>query len=320
MSELVRAVTLLLPDGRLIHTSDERDLRAVRLNLGALGAVVELTVAIERSTPCRVEVASLPREEFAHRLDDLARANEYLRFVPHPFDARSMLYVTINRTPFSAPSESPRYISEGPPGALRLLVPWLRMPPVRALLGRALAVSRHRYCMRIPFSSMLFISAGVVRSHAGLVRVSQLALERYDWLNMELAIPRPKYSAFERLFAETRPRLSRLSCSQPYYGCRVVGAAKNVLLAPNYDRDVVFCDVHADPAEPSSQPFLRRLEAAAIGDLSARPHWGKAFFAERDVLHALYPAANIAAFIDAKQRFDPDGVFSNDFTRHVLRM
>jgi L-gulonolactone oxidase len=77
MSELVRAVTLMRPDGRLVHTRDERDLRALRLGLGALGAVVELTLAIEKKGPCRFEVACLPREEFVERLDALARAHEY---------------------------------------------------------------------------------------------------------------------------------------------------------------------------------------------------------------------------------------------------
>ena len=121
-----------------------------------------------------------------------------------------------------------------------------------------------------------------------------------------------------RLFAREAPRVSPLSGRRPYYTCRVVGAARNVLLAPNYDRDAVFCDVHADPRQPASLDFLRRLEAAAIAGLLARPHWGKAFFAGHEVLRGLYPAANMAAFQAARRRFDPEGVFSNDYTRRVL--
>ena len=98
----------------------------------------------------------------------------------------------------------------------------------------------------------------------------------------------------------------------------MVGRAHNVLLAPNYDRDVVFCDVHADPAQPSSRAFLETLEARAIRDLSARPHWGKVFFAEKGTVRGLYPKENIAAFLDCKRRFDPAGVFSNAYTRRVL--
>ena len=170
----------------------------------------------------------------------------------------------------------------------------------------------------LPFSTLLFLSAGVVRSHPGLARVGQLALERHAWLNMELAIPRERYSAFERLFADLRPRSSGLSTGQPFYTCRVVGGARSALLAPNYDRDVVFCDIHADPARATSRPFLERLENAALRDLAARPHWGKVFSSEKEVVRALYPSANIAAFLEAKRRFDPEGTFSNAYTRRVL--
>ena len=92
----------------------------------------------------------------------------------------------------------------------------------------------------------------------------------------------------------------------------------NVLLAPNYGQDVVFCDIHADSTQAGSRVFLERLETLAIQHLSARPHWGKVSFAERDVVRELYPAANIAAFLAAKRRFDPSGAFSNAYTRRVL--
>ncbi|HET6899810.1 MAG TPA: SDR family NAD(P)-dependent oxidoreductase [Vicinamibacteria bacterium] len=318
MSELVRGATLVLADGRSVEIRDERDLRAVRLGLGTLGAVASLTLAIEKKGPCRFEVACLPREEFVRRLDELACAHEYLRYVPHPFDARSMFYMTIDRLPADAPSTPARYIDDRPPGALGLLVPALRLAPVRTLIGRVLRVGGYGYRLQIPFSSLLFLSAGVVRSHPGLARVGQLALEHHDWLNMELAVPRESYPEFERLFAELRPRLSPLSPAQPYYTCRVVGRAGNVLLAPNYERDVVFCDVHADPAQPASRAFLETLEARAVRELAARPHWGKVFFAEKDVVRGLYPRENVAAFLECKRRFDPAGVFSNAYTRRVL--
>ena len=211
MSELVRSATVVLADGRRMLARDERDLQAVRLGLGTLGALVEVTLAVERTGPCRFDVASLPREEFAARLDELARGHEYLRFVPHPFDPRSTFYITINRAPAGTASEPARYIDERPPGALGLLVPVLRRPALRAVLGRALGVSGYGYSLSIPFSSLLFLSAGVVRDHPGLARVGQLALERHAWLNMELAVPREKYSAFARLFSDLQPRSSGLS-------------------------------------------------------------------------------------------------------------
>jgi FAD/FMN-containing dehydrogenase/NAD(P)-dependent dehydrogenase (short-subunit alcohol dehydrogenase family) len=318
MSELVRGATVMRADGRRVRTRDERDLAALRLGLGTLGVLTELTLAVERKGPCRFAAGSLPRQEFAARLDSLACAHEYLRFVPHPFDPGSTFFLTIDRLPEGTPVEAARSIDDRPPGPLRVLVPALRRPALRTLVGRALGVGGYGYALTIPFSSLLFLGAGVVRSHPGLARVGQLALEHHTWLNMELAVPRTSYAAFARMFEALRPRSSPLGAVQPYYTCRVVGAARNVLLAPNYDRDVVFCDVHADPAQADSRAFLERLEAAAVRDLFARPHWGKVFSSGEETVRALYPAANVAAFLAAKRRFDPEAIFSNAYTRRVL--
>jgi FAD/FMN-containing dehydrogenase/NAD(P)-dependent dehydrogenase (short-subunit alcohol dehydrogenase family) len=318
MSELVREVTLMGPDGGLTRAREERDLRSLRLSVGALGAIVDLTLAIEPMGPCRYQVACMRREAFNERLVPLARHHEYLRFVRHPFDTRHVLYVTIDRLPNDVEAEPAPYIADGEAVAPGLLVPLLRMPPVRKLAGRALAVSKQGYTLAVPFSSMLFIRSGVVESHPGLARVGAMALDRPDWLNMELAIPLERYGAFERLFAAEMPALSRVSRSRPYFTSRVVGAATSVVLAPNYGRDVVYCDVHADPTEPTSMDFLRRLERRAAAELSARPHWGKVFFAGHERLRELYPAGAFDEFAAAKRRLDPEGVFSSAFTRRAL--
>jgi L-gulono-1,4-lactone dehydrogenase len=309
---------LMGADGALRRITDEQGLRSLRLGVGALGAIVDLTLAIEPTGPCRYAVGCVRREEFEEQLLTLARQHEYLRFVRHPFDARYVLSVTIDRLPDERDTIRPRYIADGEPIAPGLLVPALRMPPVRKLLGRALSMRRKGYDVEVPFSCMLFIRSGVVESHPGLAAVGAMALDRPDWLNMELAVPIERYHDFEEMFAEQMPEVSRLSRHRPYFTSRVVGAASNVALAPNYARDVVYCDVHADGAQPWAESFLRKLERTAANELGARPHWGKVFYAEREELAALYPAENVAEFADAKRRFDPEALFSNAYTRRVL--
>ena len=323
MSELVMAVTVLGPDGRLRHTSAEHDLRALRLGLGTLGVVVEVSLAVTRCSPCVYRLASMPRREFIARLDELARSHEYLRFMPHPFDDAAMLYLTIDPTTAEDLGTQPvRYV--GPPagGAAWLAVPWLRMPAVRRVLGRAASVRRHEFSVVVPFSTSLFVRDGVIqsksRSQGILGRIGLRALNRNGWLNMELAVPRERFPEFAQLFEENLPRLSDFSTAHPYYACRVVGAAQSVLLGPNFGRDVVFVDIHVDPRARTSTGFLRAVEAESLRALSARPHWGKVFFAERDAIRNVYPAANIDDFLAAKQRFDPGGVFSNDYSRRIL--
>jgi FAD/FMN-containing dehydrogenase len=323
MSELVTAVTVLGPDGRLLHTSAEDDLRALRLGLGTLGVVVEVSLAVTRRSPCVYRVASMPRQQFIARLDELARAHEYLRFAQHPFVDAAMLYLTIDGTTEQYLGTEPVHYT-GPPatGAARLAVPWLRMPAVRRVLGWAASVERRGFSVVVPFSTSLFIRDGVIPnksySEEMLRRIGLRAFNRNDWLNMELAIPRDRFAEFAQLFAEHLPRMSGFSTAHPYYACRVVGAAQSVLLGPNFGRDVVFVDIHVDPRDRRSDGFLRAVEAESVRALSARPHWGKVFFSERDAIRSVYPASNIAEFLAAKQRFDPSGVFSNAYSMRVL--
>ena len=321
MSELVTAVTMVRADGQLVRVSAEHDLRALRLGLGTLGVVVEVTLAVDRSVPCVYRVASMPRQELIARLSELASSHEYLRYWPHPFDDAAMLYLTIDRTTGERVTTGPvRYMGARASGLEWLGLPWLRMPAVRRLLGRALSISHHELSVVVPFSTSLFVRDGVIQrqSHEILGQIGRRAFDRNGWLNMELAIPRDRYPEFAQLYEESLPRMSGLIPARPYYACRVVGAAQSVLLGPNFDRDVVFVDIHADPRARSSDPFLRAVEGESIRALSARPHWGKQFFAERDAIRSAYPTSNIEDFLAAKNRFDPGGVFSNDYSRRVL--
>jgi L-gulono-1,4-lactone dehydrogenase len=323
LSELVTAVTMLGPDGRLVHTAAEHDLRALRLSLGTLGVLVEVTLAVKRSSPCVYRLAALPRQELVDRLDEMARTHEYLRFMEHPFDDASMLYMTIDAAPDGSPCTQPVGYTGPPAGDAALLaVHLLRMPAIRMVLGRMFLAGVGERSVTVPFSTSLFVRDGVIhrpsRPEALMRRIGLRALNRNDWLNMELAIPRERFAEFARLFEENLPRLSRFATTHPYYTCRVVGAADGVLLGPNFERDVVFVDIHVDPRARTSNDFLRAVERQSIDTLAARPHWGKVFFAAGDTIRSLYPAANIASFLAAKRRFDPEGVFSSEYTRRVL--
>ncbi|MEO5826243.1 MAG: SDR family NAD(P)-dependent oxidoreductase, partial [Gemmatimonadales bacterium] len=308
MSELVTAVTLMGADGRLVEVTSERDLRAVRLGLGTLGIVVAATLAVERSRPCVFHLRSMPQPEFVAGLGAIAGEHEYLRYMQHPGDEDIILYLTIDRCVDESTITQPLHFVGAPMGGLGLLLaPWLRMPAVRRMLGRVLPLGGYGFSRVVPFSTSLFVGNGVKQGTGAfedvVSRIGAKALDRNDWVNMELAIPLARYSEFAQMFKADRPRMSGFGTRHPYYVCRVVGAAHNVLLGPNFDRDVVFVDIHADPRAASTDAFLRAIETQSIEVLSARPHWGKKFFAEHDAIRRIYPRENIDAFRDAKRKF-----------------
>ena len=59
--------------------------------------------------------------------------------------------------------------------------------------------------------------------------------------------------------------------------------------------------------------YLARSMSQLFG---ARPHWGKYFPLDEESVQVLYP--RLEEFDDICRRFDPQGVFQNDFTRRVL--
>lgn len=59
--------------------------------------------------------------------------------------------------------------------------------------------------------------------------------------------------------------------------------------------------------------YLARSMTQLFG---ARPHWGKYFPLDEDAAQSLYP--RLEEFDEICRRFDPQGVFQNDFTRRIL--
>jgi L-gulonolactone oxidase len=91
-------------------------------------------------------------------------------------------------------------------------------------------------------------------------------------------------------------------------------AGDDTWLSPAYGRDSCQLGTYIG-AMPQWRPYFEGVEAIAM-DMSARPHWVKSFFAERDALRELYPRFD--DFLAARDRLDPERVFENDFTRRIL--
>ena len=117
----------------------------------------------------------------------------------------------------------------------------------------------------------------------------------------------PREHAIEALLALNRIA-DRLAPLVQVSEIRTV-AADRLWLSPSYERDcVAFHFTWIDDARAVA-PVLALVEEGLV-PLRARPHWGKLFTVEPEVLAGLYPRR--AAFIELMRSYDPAGKFRND--------
>ncbi|SEK57370.1 xylitol oxidase [Blastococcus sp. DSM 46786] len=87
-------------------------------------------------------------------------------------------------------------------------------------------------------------------------------------------------------------------------------AADDLWLSPACGEEVLALHFTWLPEEERVRALLPAIEAA-LRPYGARPHWGKLFTTGADELAALYP--RMGAFRELVRRFDPQGVFRNDY-------
>ena len=84
--------------------------------------------------------------------------------------------------------------------------------------------------------------------------------------------------------------------------------------SPATGRDTCYIAVHMYAGMPW-ETYFRAVEDA-LDEFDGRPHWGKRHFRTAETLAPRYPEWD--RFADVRKRFDPDGVFVNDYTARVL--
>jgi len=324
LAELIVAARIVTGRGEVEEVHDEAALRALRVSLGTLGLVTEVTLSlVPAGTPVRYSLDTVDQNEFLRMLEeDIPRRHEYFRFFPNRYHSDRFSILTIDRswdTPPREELERVRYIDNT--AAPRPVVAVLRglmrntfMHPV----VRRLPAPRLRMSFVAPFSSLLFVNAGVVNRWYGLSGLVYQAWNDDRTRNMEVGIRPTDFAAFLRIFESVKQDYAKdVGVFSSYFTGRYTGASDRTVLGANAGRDVIFVDVHVKKCPPA-KAFLQTLEQRLHQEIPLRPHWGKEFFLEREDLECSYPPAAWSAFRHAKQHFDPDNVFTNAYTKRVF--
>jgi FAD-linked oxidoreductase len=300
ISSQVAELTLMLADGSTLVCSAEHEaevFRAARVGLGALGAIVEVTLRCVPAFTLRGIDAPAPLEQTLERFEELALGNDHFEFFVFPH-ADVALTRTNNRT-----QDAPR-----PRGRLAAYANDVlltnhafgvlcragrrmpgRIPQINRLVTRLAGRSE-----RVDRSAAIFASPRLVR-----------------FTEMEYALPREHTpQAVRRVLAMIEQR--RFAVPFPIE-VRTV-APDDAFLSTAAGRDSGFVAVHMFEGMDWREYFLAVEQI--MDELGGRPHWGKRHFQTADTLRPRY--ADWDRFQAVRARLDPHGRFANEWTDRVL--
>ena len=288
LATAVSALELVTAGGDLVALSRERDgedFRGAVVGLGALGAVVRLTLDVRPTYDVVQHVyEGLPFAELLEHLDDVL-AGAYSASV---------------FTTWSGPQVEQVWLK-------RVHQPGAPVDPPRGLLGAAPAAD-HRH----PIAGL---SAAHCTEQLGVPGPWHDRLPHFRMnftpssgaeLQSDYLVPRAHARAALRAVDAMRARLAPLVLVSEL---RTV-AADDLWLSPCYGRDCLSVHFTWKPDPGAVGALLPALEAR-LAPFDARPHWGKLFAAEPARLEALY--GRLPAFRELVRRYDPAGKFRNAF-------
>lgn len=298
ISSQVAGMRIVKGDGEVVDVSDEAELRAARVGLGALGVVTEVTLRCVPAFTLRRVDEPRPLEEVLASVDELAERYDHFEFYVFPYTDVALVR-QLERSTTLQPQ---------PPGQLQWWFEEVALPNLAvgaaANLGKLLPPL-------IPSINRTLMK--VVGRTERVDRSARVYASRRDvrFTEMEYAIPREHgVEAIRRVLAEIE-RL-RLPVVFPLE-FRIV-AGDDAYLSTAHGRDTVYIAVH-QLVGMEFETYFRVVERI-MDEYGGRPHWGKRHYQSAATLAPRYPEWD--AFQEVRARFDPDGVFTNPYLERVL--
>jgi FAD/FMN-containing dehydrogenase len=284
-----------------VRTIDETEmdlLKAVRLNLGALGIITEVTLECVPDYQLEYTAYLTTFDHIIDKIDTLTAENERVLFwwLLPPFGPRNKV-VVITKNPIGHPK-----------GILGNATPSLL-----DLAGGLFARAFPRDVMGLPTVALDVLT----NQSDGFRKIVSFTADYDDVLTI------PLLPVFHR---ECEYAIPVENTAEALKGFRTIVdegdmslilpvevrflAKDDIPISPSLGRDV--CYIGASTLHNATEVF-ERFEPL-MTHLGGRPHWGKNFTLTRDDFDAMYPGT-LEAFRVIRRDLDPDGVFLNSFLR-----
>jgi L-gulono-1,4-lactone dehydrogenase len=297
ISSQVTGVRLITAGGEVEELGKGDDLLAVRVSLGALGAVSAVTLrCVPAFTIHRVD-RPLPLDDVLARLDEHVDSNDHFELFVFPY-TRTALTLTSQRT-----DREP-----APAGRAQVLLRDVLVE--NAALAAACRTGR-RFPALIPRVNRTLVRAMSPTEHLDRSHRVYANRRTVRFTEMEYAIPRERTAeALERVLALIERR--RIKTGFPIE-LRVV-APDDALLSTAHGRPTGYIAVHQYRGM-EFESYFRGVETI-MNEYEGRPHWGKRHYQSAATLRPRYPGFD--RFAAVRDRLDPERKFENDYLRRVL--
>jgi FAD-linked oxidoreductase len=295
-------VTLVQADGELLHVDETRNpelLPAVALGLGALGILVDVTIQCVPAYLLHAVELQEPLESVLDELPARAGAADHFEFYWFPH-TEVALTKSQHRMPESARREPLPAFGKWVDETL-LSNAVYRVTCAASVLLPALAPPVNRLGTRL-IGDRTYTD----RSHRVFTQS-----RRVRFREMEYALP----------VEETLPAFDEVRALIDRRGWRIefpvevrFAASDDLWLSTACGRDSGYIAVHRYwRADPSA--YFREIEQILLAH-GGRPHWGKMHTLGAEQLRERYPRFD--DFLAARDRLDPERVFSNTYLDRVL--
>ncbi|WP_329792290.1 D-arabinono-1,4-lactone oxidase [Lentzea sp. DG1S-22] len=292
LSSHVVAARILTADGRVrTITQDDPELDGVRVHLGCLGVVLDLTFAVVPGHRLRKVVRRRPLAEVLANLDEF-RGVRFGGFWWYPHTSQAIVWE-------AAPTDEPPTSPPGPPGALLSLLYNNSWPPrVAGAAHYAAAVAAGRG------------GAQVMRCDDALLHHLPPPVQ-----GTEYSVPFDRAADAIRALAREVRRGGLRVCAP--VDVRFT-AADTAWLSPS--RQALTCHIGVthpvSVRDPEGWVAPLRAVDSVLWDFGGRPHWAKVHFRTGRELAGRYPEWD--RFQDLRRAWDPDGVFLAGHLRELF--
>jgi FAD-linked oxidoreductase len=298
LSCCVAAVRLVTGSGEILRVDADSDLfPAVRLGLGALGVLIDVTLRCVDAFTLLADERPMRLADVLARIDDDIAANDHVEFYWYPYTDRAQL--KRNNVVEADDRPLPRWRG------------WLDDEFLaNTVFQRVCRLGRFLPAV-VPAISAVAARALTARTYTGRSDRIFCTPRRVGFVEMEYAVPR---AAMPSVLAALPRIIARLPFKVQFpVEVRFTGP-DDVWLSHSYGRESAYVAVHQF-AGSRYVPYFRAVEALCES-LGGRPHWGKMHSRNAESLRRVYPRFD--EFLAVRDRLDPARVFTNPYLNRVL--